>query len=459
MKNFILLILMTFSFHLVAADRYINAEGRFWAKDDDNLVFVKNQLLYNAFVEVISKELKAANLDAESFWQKYDQKFNESFKSTEEKLAKKYGLTGDEANQDISQPKKEEYLQELRRVKLEKKRNYGSIQKLIRSFAIKKMSRSPQYPQSRFISIEAKVDKVSLNKVYYRFMREKQNVSFESMYLYFDYNLKDASWSDLGVDSKATFVNVVNDSWEKWFQDNRPSNVKDVYLLSEAESKELDRHFSIAKDLLGAQVNSKFRDSIALIVRINISKKSGRADLKTTVFGYDIGLALYDLSTNTILDKADINGGEKTYGAEVSSDLSNLIANYLYRVPLSEFGQLAKKVADVQPPSQIRKISLSSFKNMEQVFRFGDFLEENGVKLRLKTELGEFSANESTLIVYFNGDETNLINYINSIKSQLNNTDMSFDIPDANNPLGLSFVKLKDLPSKSGVESSTSKDT
>ena len=45
--------------------RYVFGEGRFYAYDDDSLSFVKNQLLSNAFRNVITKEMKSIGLDAD----------------------------------------------------------------------------------------------------------------------------------------------------------------------------------------------------------------------------------------------------------------------------------------------------------------------------------------------------------------------------------------------------------
>ena len=416
MKLFLLLFLFITSI-TYAQDKYIESQGRFWSKEDDSLVFIKNQLLYNAFVEALTKEMQAMGLDHVKFWEKYNQKFDESFKPRAEELAKKYGLISEDQVEQpsISADKKDQYQEELRRVKLEKKRLFGNLSTLIRSFAIKKMSRSPQHPQSRYILVESKIDRVALNKLYYQYMREQQSREFTHLYLIFDYELENASWSELGVDSQNKFTDVVNDAWMKWFEQNLPSNIKKLVHLKNNEVKDFQQHLNIEVSDLSLQVSSRFVNSLAFKVTTKIEKKLDN-DAEKNQFNYTLGLVLYDLSTNRVLYKSDIKNKIKEFPVSVQDQLAHLMANYLYRLPFSDFSRITSKVKQANPPKSIQRLVFKNFKNVNQLLSFNQLLNDNGLKLRLSTQLSQMEANNALIIAYYQGDETSLSNLLGDVR-------------------------------------------
>ena len=147
--------------------QYINGEGHFTSEEGDSLNFIRNQLLSSAFKDILSKELKNLGLDADLFWLRYDQKFNQSFEPTKEKLEKQYGAQ-----------KRKEFKKALRIKRRVAQRNYANIHRAIGQYSVKKTSRSPRFPKSHTISVQAKVNRSVLHRIYLNFTTEAKRNQF-----------------------------------------------------------------------------------------------------------------------------------------------------------------------------------------------------------------------------------------------------------------------------------------
>ena len=151
---------LLFCFSVAAASlSHVEGEGRFYSNDGDSIAFVKKQLLYQAYRDIFSKELQAMNLDHELFWKKYDGKFEEYFNPIHEGLKTKYKISKNYKGNNPS------FEVALRRKRLVLKSKFGRLNRAIRSYSEKKMSRSTQMPNSRYINVTAKVSRKVLNNI------------------------------------------------------------------------------------------------------------------------------------------------------------------------------------------------------------------------------------------------------------------------------------------------------
>ena len=405
--------------------------------EDDSLVFIKNQLLYTAFVNIISKELESMGVNAEEFWQKYNTKFEkESFESTQEKLKKKYKIDG-----KPTAAQKTAYSKSLRSLKLKKKERFMKLGSVIRSFAIKKMSASAVNPQSRFMSVEAKVNRVALNKLFYRIIREKQTASYEKLYMMFEYELRQTNWSDIGVEGESSFTDEVNKFWLKWFRANKPQNVGEIVLLNDNNIVEVKEHLKLGDEDIHLHANSTLKNSLLLINKIIINKEKIESNFNEFNFNYSGGLVLIDLATNRPILDRDIPARVKHYFDVPKEKLSSAIANYVYRLPLDSFSSIKKKVTGSQMAKMSKKIELTGFESISQVMAFKKYIQDYGAKLRIGTQLSSFNREKSEVVVFYQGDDTILMNFLTELKSKSKNSEVHFDFIDPAQPFQIKFVK------------------
>jgi hypothetical protein len=194
---------------------------------------------------VLNKELQAMGLDAQSFWQKYEVRFQNSFDSVEKKLRSTYGLDGEDK---VSSSEFQEFKKKLRYKRLSSIASFGNLARAIESYSIKNMSRSAQAAQSRYLTLEATVNRRMLNSIYSEFMQEGQARFFSQLYLSTKFRLREGSWSDLGVESKVDFTEVVEKHWKSWLSSKLNRSVQEVVITDEDQVQRIQDFLKIPKN-------------------------------------------------------------------------------------------------------------------------------------------------------------------------------------------------------------------
>ncbi len=436
-----------------AKDTSVKGEGNFWAESGDSLSFIKQQLQHQGFKDVISKELTNMGFNSDEFWEKYEEKFKEDkLTAIKEALDKKFGIWMDPEAENAQElePKKlnkdqqKDYDSKLRLQTLLAKRNFGNINRVIRSFSVKKISRSPQNPESRYISLEAKVDRVYLSKIYYEFMREQKTAMVSKLYLYTDFNLENTSWFDLGVKVKSDFSTAVDDSWKKWLEDNKIEGIQTIQILDSSDKKDMAKHFNMPYEKLTQEVQDKFKDALVLRVNLNIEKTAHQELFKEYAFDFKGDLVLLDLSTNKVLYKDSLEKQNKVYRDIPYEDLRNAVANFVYRIPLGKFTNMKKYVAKVSKVDSVQTVKIENFQNIDEVFSFIDLLKNKGIKLRIIPVLRAFSSNSAEVVVFYQGGNTTLEKFITGLKNFTGSQEFDFEFfPEQNYRVKLLRKKIK----------------
>ena len=118
----IFLILLSLS---AFCDDFISGQGKFISKDSDRLSFVKEQLLYEAYLDVANKAMLDYGLDAQTFWKNFNSSLASSLDAYEKNILDKYKAEG----KDLSRVE-----DDIRQRKLNFKRRYGNVRSLIQVY-------------------------------------------------------------------------------------------------------------------------------------------------------------------------------------------------------------------------------------------------------------------------------------------------------------------------------------
>jgi len=210
-RMFVLNIFVTLFFTLISLNGFaasVQGEGRFYANDDDSLSFIKSQVIHNGFIDVISKEILAMGLNKDVFWKKYDDKFEDSFISIDNSLKEKYQVTEESKELD-----KRNYIKALRVKKLNARKAFGKLPRVVQSYGIKRYTRSQQDPNARYVKLEATINRNLLRKIYYNYVQGKKLSAYGSLFLDINYKLVNCDYTDLGVEKETDFTDVVNKSF------------------------------------------------------------------------------------------------------------------------------------------------------------------------------------------------------------------------------------------------------
>jgi len=419
--SFLLLILLSFS--ALGRIDVVEGDGRFYSKDDDTLSFIKKQLLSEAFRDIYSKELKEMGLDPDKFWRGFEDKFSEYYIPIKETLEKKYGL--DEEN--VKARSRNLFKKEERLKRLSLRGRYGRLNRAIPQYSIKKMSRSPQVPNSRYIRISAKVDRKELHRIYLNFTANNSNRHFSTLYLTPKYRLIDSSWIDTGVEVETDFTQVLNNSWKEKIEATIGKKINRIIFTDAALEDQLlqfsrinlEARNNLAKDQeTGGGIiegDSDFSNSLWMRMNFTLKKIKEVEELKRREFEISGDLLLQDLASHDIIAFADFDEQKKSYSYETDKALSSALANAVYQMPLLGFKDLESKLTSARTGMKQVTLEVTNYENIRELNLLTKIIGERGITKQFTPTLESFSANNAKILLEYAGEDEEMINILKGL--------------------------------------------
>jgi hypothetical protein len=422
LKTFIISLCLFISFSSLAAS-FIDGRGHFFAESNDSLKFVKDQLLSSAFRDILTKELKNMGLDANHFWQQYDVKFEQHFTPVKESLVTKYRME----DGNVSIKNKERYRNSIRARRLRAKSKFGKLSRVIQSYSIKKFSRSTKTSNSRYVSLSAKVNRKILRNIFFKFTQEGKARHFKTLYITADFYLNAMTWLDAGVSVESDFTNVINAHWKKWFLENLNSYVDDIVIADVVVKEKIKAFARLADkrsnynseggDFSEISAADEFNNSLWLKVKTKITKLDDDLVMKTREFSVNGDFILIDLKTNKLIKYFDFISENKKINIENSHALSSNLASMVYRIPISEYQEIAKSISAL--PATLSRVSLevSNVQNMLELVKINELLASKGIAFRFESQINSYSGQAASLLLSFQGSNENIIDTLNTLNN------------------------------------------
>jgi hypothetical protein len=403
------------------SDLKIDGEGRFISEEGDSLPFIKEQLLFNAFQDVITKYLKRQDLNADLFWEKRNQKFENFFKSIEKDLRDSYQKTEPKSSEGL-----EKLEREIRTKKLERKAQYGMLNRVIKSYSINSMTRAPNMPKARYISISAQIDNNLINQIYFDYVSPKKIVKGYNLYLLPLFSLSNMSWSDTGVETMKSFSTVVSDHWRKFLEEGLKDQINQIVVLDEESQADLRSVFEGARrdkgffdlDEMGKSNFTGLDDGFLLLVKVKMKKISEKILLKKIQIEFDLNYVLVDMRNNKIIDFSDIPKKQTSFLTDTPMQLSSSIATSIYRMPLEEFSKIKRDLQENLRNSNVGYLKVNNIKTVEDLFGLQETLKSKGVPFQLNSKIHSLKANEGVLEFEFNGNQDQLTKFLKGIEKE-----------------------------------------
>lgn len=434
----ILFIFFCFLFPLIGMSSpitgFIKGDGRFYAMEDDSLAFVKKQLLFNAFKDIISKELNNEGLNSNFFWEKFDEKFEEHFEPTKKALSEKYGIE----NEDVNPKEKEKYKKALRLKRFTQKGDFGGIKSAIHSYSIKRMTRSTQIANSRYIQINAKLNKKKLNALYIKLTNNGNFKIFKNLYISADFSLENMTWADAGVDVKDDFISVVKDHWKKWLGKSLSDSVENFVLMDAGQEKSVKDYLRIPTE--GAQIEENLKNSLWLKFNVIIAKKGEDIFLRKREFNFSLTFLLIEIEKNSLLSHFDFNSQPQKYDFINSHELSSNLASMVYRIPLDKFRDFKKNISSLPTNSHSLFLTVKNIGSIQELFEFNEFLAEKGVSLQVFTQIKSLSGKNARIGVTYQGNHQEMTDFLKSLNSLDFKKNKSILLPEIENPYSIMLV-------------------
>tara|TARA_R110000868_G_scaffold143075_13_gene360806 strand:- start:13935 stop:15314 length:1380 start_codon:yes stop_codon:yes gene_type:complete len=441
----------------VSAQSTITGEGRFYAGDDDSLAFVKNQLHYQAVRDVISKELKTMGLDDKNFWQRYESKFGDYFQAIEKQVQEKYA----DASGEVPKEKKLDYQKALRAKKLEALARYGRIQGVITSYSVKRMTRSPQNPQSRYYQIEAKTDRRSVNELYLKFTSDEADRKYTTLYVTIDFALSHMTWLDTGVEVGSDFTDVVRDHWRKWIENKFAGQIEEIVFTDDSTQRQLREFLMIPRDLeftqrLESGDSSLSRYASGLWLKISMKMDKLREDelLKKREIAIDGDVLMIELKTNRSIAQSDLEGEKKLFHTDDAKSFSSSLASMVYSKPLPAFEEARKAMREISMSKHDFHLNVGALASIQDLLDVGTLLTTKGVVHQARTEVVGYNGNKGVLNISFRGGKQNLTTFLKGITGATLNSGKVLQVnPEKPTEMTLMIVEPAEQPVKNSKTS------
>ncbi|MBT3585169.1 MAG: hypothetical protein HN509_09690 [Halobacteriovoraceae bacterium] len=440
----LLFVLFTMSFSALSANKFIQGEGKFLAKSEDSLSFVKTQLLARSIQDILTKEMTSMGLDTAFFWEKYNEKFENYFSPIQENLKTKYKIGTPKVTKYLT----ESYAKAVRTKRLKLNAKYGRLNRVITSYSIKNVSTSMNVPNSRFMKIQAKVNRKQLYKIFRRFTSHEDQRTYKKLFVTLDFNLNNTTWNDVGVEVESDFSSVVLNHWKKLLEEKLKGIVEEVEItdLSTRESLQ-DFYKAPVEAFTGVDTENSSSDeselsqSLWLRVKTNIHKTAEDVLLKNRKFRVGGDFILLDLRNKKLVAFHDFIEETPRFNYEKSHKLSSDLATLVYRLPTAEFNKLDKTVSRLPKRNHYIYLNLKNLNNIAEVFAIKELLINKGFSYNFQPVIQSFTGTEGKITLNFRGSGEQVQQVLWSLQESRINKEKIITFESSENPFSITLVE------------------
>jgi hypothetical protein len=352
--------------------------------------------------------MEAMGLNKDIFWEKFDAKFEEDFKKTDEDLKSKYkiGQEGETAE------KRKNYRKISRLKKLSMRSRYGNLKKAITSYSIKNLSRSSENPRSKYLVLEAKIDRNYLSGIYRGFVSGQSLDKFEKIYITLKLNLKNGDWKKLGVNYSSDLQEAVINHWKIWFQDKLGFSAEQIIVTDDALEEELKDKSTSASSILNplALFQDSEKSSSSIWIRVNYFFKiiNDNPLLRERKIEINSDFLAYKVGSSIPLHFEDFPVLRMLYSYSSLEQLSSDIASKVYELPLQEFSTVKSKMKTAPVGMKNQDLVISNSKSMTEIIDFMEVLKEELIRFSPVVQFDSFSSEQAKILIQYNGKPEDL---------------------------------------------------
>ena len=388
-----------------------SGEGRFISREGDSRAFIKKQLKYQAFKDIITRELSSMNLEAQTFWQNHYEQFKKSFQPTQQKLKEKF---------EQKKLSAKEYQDTLRIQRLTAMARFGGLNRLIKSYSEKGYTRAPDAPLVRILKIEATLNRRKLAKLYLKTIRKnQQRQHYQYIYLSTEFQLQNEDWSAIGVNEKSDFTETINFHWKKWLKKHY-KNIKEVVTVKPTNWEHLKNHLRLPRieAKAGHYKNSNasppghLQNGLWLLIEIRLKKTEEMALAKKRTFQIEGNLIIIDLNTRNIVTSQNFTPSKQEYSFSNIRKLSSKLATRIWKLPLKTL-----KTKPTRNALNIKRMGLviRELGSIRELLQIQELLINRGVGMVFEPSIAVYSGRYGIIELAYQGSTDKAVNIIRSL--------------------------------------------
>jgi hypothetical protein len=454
------------------------------ASEGSSRIYIKDQLLYKAMEQIVSKAQKSLVDNTEIYWNKLYLNFEEKFHPEKEEMEKNFYRKF--PNPNLIQ--KKAFYEKLRRKKFYLFKKYAGFQKLIKSYSIKKFKNSSEKPNQYIMVVYGRINSERLlRKNYFSVIREKVEFKVNKLYIYTNINLHGASWSDLSFESGKEIEKYINQSWKSWFSQNLNfissksiDNIEaDRVILSDDQMNlKFNEHFSLSFEFLSSlndsfrfkninkayEVNSSdgqvanqvsaenlnliltkdypldFYNSIWLSINCNLYVDKIEPEIDGRSMKFEVKGTFVDLKSNEIIDAFSSKSDVIKYYFLKDNTFRNTVQSFIYRMPLEKFNKFKNILKKESLNSKKIKLNVSNIEGFNEIDMLKGLISRKGFKLQIRSQIKNYGIGKAVFILDYFGREEDLKSLLVSLKGEKLKTNKVISFQSIDNPFNMELL-------------------
>lgn len=347
------------------------------------------------------------------FKKKLDGKFEESFKlHKEQKLSERFG----KGKESLSEEEKKSFLAGLESEKDLEFRKFSKALDIIQSYNSKASSEAESFKTI----IELTLDRLKLNRLLKKITTDEKK-AFSRLWIVPEMSLINLTWTDLGLEKEASFLNPLSGSWQKWVNENLPDSVEDVAVCEDECHKFFLEWEQKAVDQLATSVPADYQRALFAKVSLNLRRTHFNPTLNESVFEWDGKLLVLDVHTKRSVASYNLPPEKKDWRSLDQKALNSALASRLYRSPLPFFKQIEASLKGAQL-NQVNRLVIRGHKNISDVLALMELMKARGSSLGMDVKLDKIRPNEAELLCFYQGEEKSFSDLLSKLKELKSST-------------------------------------
>ncbi len=373
----------------------------------------KSLMLYESTLSAMKQFAPDMGVQFSDFQTHLNKKFETYFETfKEQKLIASYGKN---YQASLAHEAKEKFLAGIEEKRDEELRKFSRVMELVQSYSFKNIEQSNSNPNVWNAEVQLTLDKVKLDRLFRRVISEEKK-QFDKIFILSDLDISHFEWKDLGLEKESSFTDVLNDTWDRWFNENLPANAGEVQICK-LDCRDFVQDWEQTPiEKVEGKIDPYYKDSVLVRISIDLKRTAFHESLQESSFEWEGRVILLDINTKRVLssyvlplEKRDLRG------VDLKAQNSAL-ASSLYRTPLTAFMQLRKKLEDTQKLNRVSRLVIQGHRHLGDVFALMDILKTRGSLLGLDLKLDYFKSNEAELLCFYQGEEKSFSDLLSRVK-------------------------------------------
>lgn len=373
----------------------------------------KTVMLYESTLKAMQQFAPELGVQFADFQAQLNKKFESYFEDLkEQKLVAAYGKN---YKTTLDKESQEKFLAGLNEKRDDEFRKFSRVGELVQSYSFKTIEQSNQNPKIWNAEVQLTLDKVKLDRLFRRIISEEKK-QFDKIFILGELDISRFEWKDLGLEKESSFTGVLNDTWDRWFNENLSPNVGEVQICG-IECRDFIRDWEQTPiEKVEGKLDPYYKDSVLVHVSMDVKRTSFHESLKESSFEWEGRVVLLDINTKRVLASYVLPLEKRDLRNMDLKAQNSALASSLYRTPLSAFLQLKKKLTDAQKLNRVSRLVIQGHRHLGDVVALMELLKTRGSLLGLDLKLDYFKSNEAELLCFYQGEEKSFSDLLSRVK-------------------------------------------